>query len=174
MTFTASPNYERFTKRLRSVTPALPSVIEGSIRDLTPSLLSTLRTYPPKPRYPLRWASDKQRRKVMALLREKGNLPYSRSGNVARAWRVETERNAEGNTVIAEVMNDVIGDEGQTYARYVYGDGDFKGNSIYPQQPFHQDTGWQPITPVIENWANEIHKDIANKTADYLLGGKYD
>jgi len=37
---------------------------------------------------PFVWSSDKQRRKVMALLREQGGPPYSRSQQLSRGWQL--------------------------------------------------------------------------------------
>lgn len=50
---------------------------------------NVLRRYaPPKPDYPINWASERQRRYVMAKLRRENNLPYKRRG-IQRLWIIE-------------------------------------------------------------------------------------
>lgn len=44
----------------------------------------------PKPIYPIQWDSEKQRIKVMAMLRKAGNLPYKRTGRIEKAWQLQT------------------------------------------------------------------------------------
>lgn len=48
-----------------------------------------LRQYvPPRPDYPIRWASERQRRYVLWKLRKENNLPYKRRG-IQRLWIIE-------------------------------------------------------------------------------------
>ena len=58
----------------------------------------------PKPRYPLTWASQKQRRFVMAKLRKQGNLPYRRTGAFQKAWKVTAIRDRSSSLIA--VSND--------------------------------------------------------------------
>lgn len=58
----------------------------------------------PKPSYPLVWRSPRQRRFVMAKLRREGNLPYRRSGEFQKAWKVVAVR--ERGTSLITVSND--------------------------------------------------------------------
>lgn len=57
-----------------------------------------------RPSYPLVWRSPKQRRAVMAKLRKKGNLPYQRSGELQKRWKV-TSTSGRDSSIIA-VDND--------------------------------------------------------------------
>lgn len=80
---------------------------------------------PGSPKYPIRWASEKQRKYVMAKLRKDGNLPYKRTHALARGWKT---------TVKIEAMNGSIEvSHPWDKAGFVVGQ---------DQQPFHQDTGW--------------------------------
>lgn len=88
-------------------------------------LRETLRREPPRPTYPLRWKSAKQRRYVMAKLRRENNLPYRRTHVLAQSWDIRVTFNRSGGTISAENPTD--------YAGFVYGP---------QQQPFHEDTGW--------------------------------
>ena len=51
------------------------------------------QTQPPPPNtnadYPLRWKSERQRRFVMAKLRNENNLPYQRTGQLTASWFVK-------------------------------------------------------------------------------------
>jgi len=95
-----------------------------------------LRQYPPKPKYPLRWASRRQAFYVKHILRK--NLgPYVRrydpmSQNLQQSWTVEPLR------PIGAVVGTRV-----TYAPYV--------QSEEKQQPFHADTGWITDREAVEN-----------------------
>jgi len=89
-----------------------------------------LMAQPGRPKYPIRWASEKQRKYVMAKLRRENNLPYRRTGKLARSWRIRAALQLVGGQVWME--------NPATIAAYIYGSR--VGQS--PQQPFHKDTGW--------------------------------
>lgn len=119
----------------------------------------TLQLLPGKPKYPIRWASDKQRRYVMAMLRKKDNLPYKRTGKLAKGWQVLAVFNPKNNSGTLTVDNPA------DIAKYVYGP---------DQQPFHRDTGWE----YFPMWAGkerslamkqlmDIWPDILIDTLDY-------
>ncbi len=68
---------------------------------------------PPRPDYPIRWKSEKQRRFVMAKLRREGNLPYRRTHELVRSWTLDTKL-SEG-VLTLEVGNTA------PHAEFVYG-----------------------------------------------------
>ncbi len=43
----------------------------------------------PKPSYPIEWDSPKQKKKVLAMLRAEGNLPYKRRDKIRRGWELD-------------------------------------------------------------------------------------
>lgn len=43
----------------------------------------------PKVRHPIDWDSEKQKRKVLAMLRQEGNLPYKRTGRMRAGWQLD-------------------------------------------------------------------------------------
>lgn len=92
---------------------------------------SRLRAEPGRPRYPLAWASEKQRRYVMAKLRRQGNLPYRRTHGLVKAWEAVGAINPDGGTITA---HNPAGMAGYVYAPFF-------------QQPFHAVTGWMDVTP---------------------------
>ena len=88
-----------------------------------------LMALPGRPKYPIRWASEKQRKFVMAKLRAQNNLPYRRTGKLARRWQLLAALRLEAGTITIENPADI--------AQYIYGD-----RVGRHQQPFHKDTGW--------------------------------
>jgi hypothetical protein len=72
-----------------------------------------LRQYiPPRPDYPIRWTSERQRRFVLAKLRRENNLPYKRRG-IQRLWVITiTERDGIYTVSARNPANSAI---------YVYG-----------------------------------------------------
>ncbi len=90
-------------------------------------LIAPFRAMPGSPKYPLRWASAKQRAYVMAKLRRENNLPYKRTGALAAAWRLEMVVDNGAFDIQVQAVNPT------PYEKYVTGD---------YQQGFHIDTGW--------------------------------
>ena len=111
---------------------------------LRSQILADLRQEPGKPRYPLRWKSERQRRFVMAKLSREGNLPYQRTHRLSKGWDIVFTDTADGGVMSA--FNET------PYARFVQGD---------DAQPFHLDTNWIQAADVIVKW-----EDVA---ADRLI-----
>jgi hypothetical protein len=109
-------------------------------------LLEQLREQPGAPKYPLRWTSQRQRRYVMAKLRAEGNLPYQRTGELAKAWHVEFASLDNGGAIT--IWNDAA------VERYVEG---------YDQQMMHADTGW-PFAPQLIADFQELATDVIIET----------
>lgn len=83
--------------------------------------------YPGRPHYPIRWASARQRRFVMAKLRREG-MPYVRRGSagVGGAW----------TSAVTDAPQGIIGVLGNNAPHAIFVQGP-------RQQPFHADTGWR-------------------------------
>ncbi|MGB1285113.1 MAG: hypothetical protein ACPG7F_01155 [Aggregatilineales bacterium] len=78
--------------------------IEQSLKpDMARRVLPQLQVDPPRPRYPLRWKSPKQRRYVMMILRKratnKDDIRYRRTGRLIAGWDVETETDNQGGLI---------------------------------------------------------------------------
>lgn len=108
---------------------------------------------PRKPRYPLRWKSQKQKRFVMALLRRTNNLPYQRTNELLSRYSVDYGASDQEGTLAINNRS--------PKARWVIGD---------DAQPFHLDTGWVQIAPVIaeyrpivEQWLTDAWVDVTTK-----------
>jgi len=118
---------ERVQRMIRRLSSAeFDRVLQKAALAIGEHIRAEIANYPGSPRYPLRWASDKQRRYVMALVRRFG--PYRRrfsamSQNLGQSWAVRPMAST------AAVVGTRV-----TYAPYV--------QSATHQQPFHADTGW--------------------------------
>lgn len=102
-------------------------------------MLEELRATPGAPKYPLQWASDKQRRFVMAKLRREGNLPYRRTGALEKSWRADVVL-SEGSGTFSVVNDDPSS---------IYVQGDYA-------QPMHLATGWPQAAPIISKYADQL------------------
>jgi hypothetical protein len=83
-----------------------------------------------RPRYPLVWRSPKQRRYVMAKLREEGNLPYQRSGDLQRRWKVIAIRNRTDSLIAVSNNSEIL--------EYVMGSSSLR-QPMFPQWPHYED-----------------------------------
>lgn len=104
------------------------------------ALLVALKTEPPKPSYPLRWKSKRQRRFVMAKLRRANQIPYSRTHDLVRSWQVKTFIPSLGIAQIIILNSSPV-------AAYVQGQ---------YQQPYHIDTGWKNVQDVVPRYVDPI------------------
>jgi len=126
-------------------------------------MLKELRHYPGRPHHPLRWKSNKQRRYVMAMLREIGQEDgYKRTYALARGWRYDITTLSNGSMVMrvwneAESKNPFTGVKTK-YEPFVQGSiglGQSKTSAARyraPIQPFHQDTGWPEAQPIVAKY----------------------
>lgn len=103
---------------------------EAGLKIIYGKMLPRLQTEPGKPTYPLKWRSQKQRRYVMAKLRREGNLPYQRSHNLARGWKVEVIYNPRSNVEIT----DIVIYNAVPYAKFVVGSPEYK-QPMFPHWP---------------------------------------
>ena len=95
-----------------------------------------VNVYPGPPHHPLRWASLRQKRYVLA----RGNLPYKRGG-------IGSQRLSASWSIIGESRQATLISRA-TYAQYVLGPDH--------QQPFHKDTGWKNVSDVLEQEAENV------------------
>lgn len=130
--------YNRNTRRLRS------------------RVVERLATEPDRPQYPIRWKSDKQRRFVMAKLREEGNLPYQRTHALSKGWKAAAEQDGEGGIMTVSNKSPI--------AQYVQGD---------DAQPFHLDTGWSQVGNVISDARVEAEEVLVQTWYTVTDGGVF-
>jgi hypothetical protein len=103
---------------------------ESRLRQLS---LRIVRVTPPPAKHPIRWTSERQRRYVMAKLREENNLPYERTNTLVAAWDAKFQLDGDGGAFALFNTSPV--------APFVIGD---------KQQIFHEDTGWMYAPDVID------------------------
>jgi len=115
---------------------------------------NVIAVYPPKPRYPLRWASQKQRFYVLRVL-QKNAGPYLRGAGFEGGAKTSQQLGQSWATVNSGT-GAIVGTRA-TYAPYV--------QSAQQQQPFHADTGWvtdeQAVKRVSESGViDDIFRDV--------------
>lgn len=120
-------------------------------RSLPHNMVTELQREPARPRYPLKWRSDKQRKFVMAKLRKAGNLPYRRTGKLRKGWKLKT---IITNTVIGfELANET------PYAPFVVGALPVTPDSVrqpmFPQWP-DAEAVWLKHVVTFEDQAIEV------------------
>ena len=163
--------------------------VQLKAKHIVPMLIK-LRTYPEKPKYPLKWKSEKQRRYVMMLLKRKAvdeghpdDIAYRRTGKLKRGWRYELVTDKKTGSVKLKVWNDAesydpIKGITTKYARFVVGDIGLgvSQRSIeryrQPIQPFHADR-WNPAFPTIQEAFQGMMTD-AGRLYEQHLGNKVD
>jgi len=138
---------------------AYPELATEQARDtfnavVKPHLLNELHYMPPKVHYPFVWASEKQRKYVMAMLRETNNLPYKRTGGMVNAWKVDVIVN--DGTVIMSASNK------NKAVKYVTGK---------QQQPGHVASGWPQHKETLSFWAMAAKEEVT-KALHTLVNGR--
>ena len=128
---------------------------EETANQLTPELLARLQVQPPartENSPPIQWTSERQRRAYFATDGFGAGIPYKRTGGLAAAWRVITERTATGFRIVVENPKDA--------ARFVYGSlaQNVAAASRFQQQ-FHKITGWLTASPIVNEWM-DLYQDM--------------
>ena len=112
---------------------------------VAPEALAELRREPGPAKQPIEWESDKQRRYVMMVYREKGITEYSRSHKLSQGWIVKTL--TEGRVFRIEMENPA------PQAKFVYGSlAQNRAAALRFKQRFHTNTGWQDATDAASKW----------------------
>ncbi len=113
------------------------------------AMLAELRNEPPvltEANYPLDWQSDRQRRYVMAMLREDNNLPYGRTHELAKAWDILIAVD-NGQGVFTVINNDPA-------AEFVQGD---------RAQRMHLANGWPQAAPIIVKYEDILADQLIDE-----------
>jgi hypothetical protein len=128
---------------------------EETTEQLSPQLLNVLDHQPPvrnyPSQYPIEWTSEKQRRAYFATDGFGAGIPYQRTGKLAAAWRVITERTANGFRLLIENPLDA--------ARFVYGSLAKNPQAARRfQQQYHAKTGWIFAQPIVMDWLEKYRQ----------------
>lgn len=102
--------------------------------------INQLRMIPGRPRYPIRWTSERQRKAFFASNGFGAGIPTRRTGKIAGAWDAVFIATQDGG--ILAITNP------HPEAKFVQGPQPFG-------QGFHVDTGWKQIDDVEETFYTE-------------------
>jgi hypothetical protein len=139
--FTVSVDAERL-KNLRRNLPKLPDYIKAEgLKAVADQMNADKASITPSnsTKLPIQWTSDKQRKYVMAMLRETNNLPYKRTGEMVNSINFEYGKGGGSDYVTAETDS--------PYAQFVVGQ---------YQQKFHHNTGWRAL----ETWMTSNRRKV--------------
>lgn len=125
-------------------------------------LIDELRHAPAKPKYPIQWQSERQRKAFFATNGFGGGIPYRRTGKLTRSWYAWVRR--DGNRIDLNIANKT------PYAPFVVGDIS-PGRRKDPMQRMHKASGWQPVAPSIQFWVTAYREEFV-KEFNKVLGNK--
>lgn len=134
---------------LEDLSKEVPRISRRRIYNTMLKVRSRLRAPAPKPSYPIRWDSERQRRKVLALLRQRGDLPYTRKGRYEKGWHIA--RTPTGYRLENPVL----------YSRYVGGAADGSG-----QSNIHRGR-WPLFQQIVEEEIQTLPPDIEQHIGYY-------
>jgi hypothetical protein len=103
--------------------------------------LARLGQIPGKPKYPIRWTSERQRRAFFATKGFGRGIPTRRTGKIVRSWEAEFSSNKYGGVLLLVNMHPAV--------QYLQGEN---------AQGFHKDTGWVQVDDV----TNEAHGEMGD------------
>jgi len=116
---------------------------------IAPQALAELRKEPPPAERPIEWASEKQRRFVMAMYREKGIEKYERTHQLSESWKFLAL--TEGRVFRVEIENPA------PQAKFVYGSmAQNRAAALRFKQKMHSNTGWQDVTDTATKWTRAL------------------
>jgi len=125
--------------RLKQIPQRFHNTMKGREGQLANRALDRLTREPGRPIYPLRWASERQRRAFFATRGFGRGIPTRRSGELLEGWQVIYEEIGEESGAIILTNDDPS-------VEFVQGD---------RAQPFHLDTGWVQIDDVGDDFNRE-------------------
>lgn len=120
---------------------------------VAPLALAELRKEPPPAKQPIEWASERQRRFVMAMYREKGIEKYERSHRLSESWTFLAI--TEGRIFRVEIENPA------PQAKFVYGSmAQNRAAALRFKQKMHSSTGWIDATDAATKWTKAMIEEF--------------
>lgn len=116
-----------YTRLFQDYPEIVTVIINRGVNDVGDEYLKELQTEPGPVRLPITWASDKQRKAYFATKGFGHGIPYQRTHNFVRNWKLIVVYPPGGKPAEIYFRND------SPARRYITG---------AEQQPFHQRTGW--------------------------------
>lgn len=130
--FISISGFETILQRLKK----LPQEAQDAgVEESNKYMVSVMQKYPPRSSDPFVWSSEKQRKFVMARLREQGKTYYTRTQGLSRAWKTE------GKGYKQIITNDT------EYAKFVQDRYQIVG---------HQVRGWMTVNTMLKDKGKTI------------------
>ena len=129
-------------KKIQAVPGAIRRAGDKTLDDVAKEIVRIMRRPGLPVKYPITWDSDKQRKKVIAMLRAMGDLPYTRKGGYENAWQ---ERPIDSGHVVENLGHNAVFLAGHP-------SGNFAGARLVQasgQSHVHQGR-WRLIKPVLD------------------------
>lgn len=154
-------------EKIRELNTQSNIAMREAVEENKPFALEELQAEPGKPKYPIEWTSEKQRRYVMGYVLERDEngeiIPYQRTGDLARGWELRYIRTPEGGAFIFRNETPYVRFVGGSLARSLDSATRFK-------QQFHSNTGWQTYKLTVDFWSDSITETYNDKMADWWIG----
>lgn len=135
-------NIQEAINKIRSVPGAVRRSRDTTLENVTSKIVDIMSRSGLSVRYPIVWDSIRQMRKVIAMLRERGDLPYTRKGGYENAWE---DQQIQGGRAVQNIGHNAIMLAGAP-------SGEFAGaRSVQPsgQSNIHKGR-WRLIKPVLD------------------------
>lgn len=128
---------------MKTIPRKFKALYRKRIDTLAQTTIRKLRVVPPKPRYPLRWKTEKQRRAFFASDGFGKGIPTKRTGALQKGWQYELISDfREGLFTIynSATSRNYFTGAVTFYEQFVSGEN---------MQPFHRDTGYIPSQNIL-------------------------
>jgi len=138
--------FEQWSNIIGEIDNINEGVVRRTAKKTAPDALRSLRHTPGKPKYPIAWTSERQRRAFFASNGFERGIPTKRSGKLQDGWSIVATRRRRSTVIVIE--------NSTSYARYVQGEINFKSpaEALAMRQRFHKDTGWRAAQPIIADF----------------------
>ena len=135
-------------KRARRIAREWPDTVwvaaTNTQRVVEPKLLQDMAKAPGKPKYPIAWQSERQRRAFFATNGFGRGIPTRRTGGATKAWRMSLKRG--GGLIVSKISNP---NKYLVYVRYT------RHRQTARIQRMHLNTGWRNANTIIDRWRRE-------------------
>jgi hypothetical protein len=151
-------------KKIKAVTKRLTVATMKELDDTADRIKRAMQVPGRKVKYPIKWDSDKQRRFVMAKLREEDNLPYKRTQDYVNGWVVD--KLTDGYQV-----RNLVGQRAVFIAGSPTGKLDGAQHVLPTGQSHIHEGRWKLFYPTMTKIVAGLPKRIKER---FLIEGKYD
>lgn len=126
-------------------------LLNQRVNKITPLILRDIRNAPPRPKYPIEWQSERQRRAFFATDGFGRGIPYRRTGRVQASWQVNSRlEDTQGRVVLENIDPKAI---------YVQGD---------IVQRMHLVSGWPQVDDVVARYDVQLADMVVQSWDDVV------